>query len=134
MKVAVLVEDAVGGEVVLAVDAHQLSLVSDGGCVVDVGAGLGEAHHHGDVPGGGDDAAHGIHVGLKEAGLEKQVLGGVSGDGQLGKGDQVGTQGAGLLHQAYDLGGVAFQVTDCGVDLGQGQAKGAHLCNPCVFG
>ena len=46
-EVAVLVEDAVGGQVHLVVHAHQLAIVSHGGGVVDVAVGVHESDNHG---------------------------------------------------------------------------------------
>jgi hypothetical protein len=61
-----------------------------------------------------------------EAWLEQQVLGRVSGERQLGKKDDVGCGGAGLRQAGPDLGGVAVDVADREVELGQCDSQHGH--------
>ncbi len=125
-EIAVLVEDAVVGEEHLVVDAHQLAVGANGGGVEDVAVSIGEAHHYGDLLGGLHHLAHGLDVALDEVGLEEEVLRRIAGDDELGEGHQVGAQLPGAGHEVKNPGGVALQVAHGGVDLGHGQAQGAH--------
>jgi hypothetical protein len=54
--------------------------------------------------------------------LQVEVLGRVAGDAELGKDDQLGPRLTGADDPLRHLGGVAVDVADGGVDLGQGQA------------
>ena len=69
---------------------------------------------------------------LDELALEHQVFGGVSRDRQLGKGHQIGLDGASLVYALKYLPGVAFQVADGDVDLGKRQSEGAHKGSVCL--
>ena len=126
-EVAVLIKDAVVGQVDLVVDAHELAVAGEGGGVVDlVALAVHKADDDGDAPGGGDDLIEGGEVVADEGGLEEQVLGRVAGEHELGEGDEVGLPLAGLLDAAQDDAGVAGDVADGGVHLRQGQSKGPH--------
>ncbi len=137
-KVAVLVKDAVVGQVGLVVGSRHPPVVQHGGGVVDVVCAVDEPDDRRNgrraLPGADAlrrarslcDPLQRLHVVLHKAGLEQQVLGRVAGHGHLGKGDQVGAQRAGAGDAVDDFALVAGQVPDGGVDLGQGEAKGGH--------
>ena len=58
--------------------------------------------------------------------LIEKVFGGVAGDGQLGEGYEVGALGPGPVDILDDLGRVAPQVADGGVDLGESCSEFSH--------
>ena len=58
--------------------------------------------------------------------LVEKVFGGVAGDGELGEGDDVGVVGSGAVDVVENLGRVAPQVADSGVDLGEGCSECSH--------
>jgi len=65
--------------------------------------------------------------GVEEVLLQQQVLGWIAADGELGEQHQLGAGVARLRDPLGDLGGVAFEVADGGVDLGERQAeRGDH--------
>ena len=73
-----------------------------------------------------DDALQGGLVVADEGLAQEQVLGRVAGDGQLREGDDVGAEVAGAVGVVDDLVGVALEVADGGVDLGEGYSEGVH--------
>ena len=134
LEVAVLVEDAVVGEVLLVVDADQAAVVDDGGGVVDVLILVHEAYHQSDAAAGCRDLLQGAQVVVDEPRSQEQVLRRVAGDGQLGEAEQVDAQLAAALGILQDLGDVALQVADGGVDLSQTDPQDAHqLLSLCVL-
>ena len=64
-------------------------------------------------------------VGLDEVALQVEVLGRVAGHAELGEDRQVGALVAGPADPGGDLRGVAVDVADGRVDLGEGYAHGA---------
>jgi hypothetical protein len=60
---------------------------------------------------------------VDEAGAHQEVFRRVAGNGQLWKSNDVGTLLAGVPPPLEDLGNVAIEVADGGVDLGEGDAK-----------
>ena len=62
-----------------------------------------------------DRAPRGAH----EPGTEQQVLGRVAGDDELGEEDEVGVRVARPLEPLDDPGGVAVEVADDAIDLGE---------------
>ena len=121
-EVALFVEDAVVGEVDLVVDAEEASVTDDGGGVEEAAlvVRVNEPDDNGYALGMVDDLVEAGAVLGDEVGLVEQVLGGVAGDGELGEGDEVGVLGSGLVDVVEDLGRVAPQIADGGVDLGEG--------------
>ena len=63
---------------------------------------------------------------LAEGAAQDQVLGGVAGDGEFGEGDDGGAGLAGGGDAVADALAVAVDVADGGVELGEGDAAGAH--------
>ena len=125
-EVALLVEDAVIGQVHLAVDAGHLAVAGHGGGVVDVLAGLDEADDRGDPARRLDDAVEGGEVAPDELLLEQQVFGRIAGRRQLGEGDKIGAGRLRPLDALDGLRGVAVEVADGGIDLGERHPKGVH--------
>ena len=125
-EVAFLVEHPVVGQVNLSIGVDQLSVVAQGGRVVDVRSHVDVPHQHGDSLGGRNHPLHGGNVIPQEGGLEQQVFGRIAGDGQLREGHQVGLDLPGLLQVIDDLGSVARDIPYRGVDLGQRQPKSSR--------
>ena len=117
LEVAQLVEDAVVGQVQLAVDRLHRAVGEHGGGVVDVVGPLGVADDRDDpLDAGGDPLQRGARVG-EEVLLEQQVLGRVAGERQLGEDDELRARRARRGDLAGDLRLVAGDVADDGVDL-----------------
>ena len=130
LEVALLVEDAVVGQVDLAVDRVHGAVGEDGGGVVDVLGALGKADD-GDEPArvGGQLAQRRRRVG-EEVLLEQQILGRVAGERELGKQDELGAGIARGADPRADALGVAFDVADGGVHLAQGEAHARIVSAP----
>ena len=119
LEVALLVEHAVVREVHLAVDRGDLAVGEHRGRVVDVVGALGEADECDDAARlGGEILERGADL-VEEGGLEQQVLGRVAADRELRKHDQRRSLLASGGRLLRDLAGVARDVTDGGVDLGE---------------
>ena len=119
LEVAHLVEDAVVGEVDLAVDRLHAAVGADRGGVVGVLGTLGEPDDRDDVHRlGGDPLQRLAGIG-EEVLLEQEVLRRVAGDRELGEEDDLGTRLPRLAQAREDLLGVAGDVADGGVELGQ---------------
>ena len=127
-EIAVFVEDAVVGQVHLVVPVQDPTVVDDRrgvGDVVLAGQDVGTADERCDAPRGGGHALHGQSAIGQKRRLEQQVFGRISGDGQFRKGDHVRVTRPRVLDQLDDPGGVAGNVADDGVELGQGQPESA---------
>ena len=125
-EVAFLVEDAVVGQQMLAVDAGPAAVVQHRGRVEQLRLALHSAHdqrHAGRV---GDEVAGALHGPLDERGAEQQVLGRVARDRQLGEGQHLHAQRAGAPDGGDDPLEVAVEVADRRVQLGQAESQGAH--------
>jgi hypothetical protein len=143
-----LVEDAVVGQVVLGVPGHHLAAVKDGGGVLrpalrDEHAGplvrvalrgvgpVEVSDDHGELT-----EAVGVQVvrelcqrrpaGLDETGAQREVLDGVPGEHHLGEGSDVRTGVVRRRRPLPDQGGIAGEVAERGVDLGQREAQLRH--------
>ena len=131
-EVALLVEDGVVGEAVLAVDGGDLPVGEHREGVV----GAAEVTAPGSRLGEADQDDHPAHlrrdlldrppVGLDEVPLQVEVLGGIARHAELGEDRQVGALRAGAADPLGHLGGVAVDVADGRVDLGQCYA---HACS-----
>ena len=133
-EVAVLVEDAVVGEVVLVVAVQDLAARDHGAGVVEVGVEVDEADggHHvlRNLPG---ELVQGPHVLLDKARAHQEVLGGVAGDGQLGEGDEVGARVDRPLQGVGHPLDVSPDVPDGGVDLGERYPHATKYIVPGTF-
>ena len=127
LEVAVLVEDAVVGQELLAVDRLHLAVDADGAGVEEVAVEMRRADERCDARRGRRDLVERPRGGLEEPRSKEQVLGRVAGDGQLGEEDEVGATRPGLLEPAEDAAAVAVEVADNGVDLGEGEAHALIL-------
>ena len=126
LEVALLVEHPVVRQVYLVVLAHHLAVVQDRRGVVDVGVRVHEPDHRGNIPGSRRHLEHLPDVLLDELRLEQQVLGGIPGYGKLRKRDEIRPQIACAVYVLNDPAGIAVQVADRGVGLGQGDSECAH--------
>ena len=88
-EVAVLVEDAVVGQVALAIGAHPLAVVEHGGGVVEVEVAVDGADHHGHPVSVLEQRVSLLDRPLDERRLEREVFRRVAGDHHLGKGEDV---------------------------------------------
>ncbi len=141
-EVAVLVEDAVVGQVVLGVAGDDASAVEDGGgvlrraaraaeAVVGVGDAVEVADHH-DQPTealGLEPGGEGVERGaarVLERRPQREVLDRVAGEHHLGERDEVGTRRRRLVRPGHDQVRVAREVADGRVDLGEGEPQLRH--------
>ena len=128
-EVALLVEDVIEGEQSFLLKEALLAGFKQGGYVADGlafsvrGDGKGGAYEQGGAAsGGGGPAADlgecGFGLG-EEGGFLEQVGRPVAADSELGEEDEVGSGVGGSLGKGEDLAGVALEVSDGGVDLGE---------------
>lgn len=125
-EVAGLVEDGVVGQQALAIGAHHLTADAHRCRVVEVAIGRDVADHRGAPLRMGRNPVKSREVVGHEARLQHQVFGWVAGDGQLREGDDVASGQLGFVVGRTDLGDVALQVADLGIDLGEGDAQPCH--------
>ena len=126
LEVALFVEHPVVRQVYLVVPAHQLAVVQDRRRVIDVGVSVSEPDHHGNVTGGRRHLPQLPDVLLDELRLEQQVLGGIPGYGELRKRDEIGPRVPRAVYVLDDPAGIAVQVADRGIGLGQGNSECTH--------
>ncbi len=125
-EVALLVEDGVVREQLLAVHAVDAPVGAHGGRVVQVTARLGVADHGGATSGAGRDLVERLDRLRDERGPQEQVLGRIAGDRQLGEDDEVRARRLGGVIGVEDALGIAGEVADDDVDLGGGDAQARH--------
>ncbi len=123
LEVALLVEDAVVRQPVLAVERLHLAVGHDRERVVDVLDALGRADERDDALGLARDVERRLARRLEEVLLEQQVLRRVAGDRELGEEHELGALVAGARDPLADLARVALEVADAGVDLGERDAQ-----------
>ncbi len=125
-EVAGLVEHGVVREQPLAVRAEDLALGADRGGVEQVAVLVDEPDHGRAVPGtGGELGQRGLVVG-DEARLDHEVFRRVPGDRQLREGDDVATGFLGAVVGIDQLGHVAIEIADGGVELRQRDTHHGH--------
>ena len=141
-EVAELVEDAVVRQVVLGVAGHDPAAVQHGGAVLRLAGGPAQrgrrrlgaaavADHHRDVAGAlvgqpGGQRLERVQAGLHEGRPQHQVLRRVAGQHHLREGDQVAALLDRLRRPRADDVGVARQVADGAVDLGESDPQLGH--------
>ena len=124
LEVPLLVEDAIVGQVDLAVDRMHRSAGQQGRRVEDILRPLGEADDGDDSIGlAGQLVKRGTGVG-QEMLLEQKILGRVSRQRELRKQDQVRFRLAGIAHAVGDAPGIARDVAHGGVHLAESEAHG----------
>ncbi len=100
------------------------------------GARLGEPDERGNAPDPVRDPRQRLRVRLEEVPLQVEVLGRVSGQGQLGKDHEVGALLARTTDPFRDQARVLGEGPDGGIDLGECQAQSgyvAHSREVCIF-
>ena len=128
LEVAVLVEDAVGGQVMLPVHVDQPAVVCDSSGIVDLSIfNVSVSHHCRQALGFRNHLVHGFHVVAKESGAKEQVFSGVASDSHFREGDNVGSGIASTVHKLQDPFNITGEVSDHGIHLSQGDSKGAHF-------
>ena len=120
LEVAILVEDAVVGQVVLVVFPVELSLGNDGRRVIDIVITINEADD-GSQPreraAGLDEFLQGAQIGIYKARLEQQIFGRIACQGQLGEANDMRSGCGCLLHGSQDFLGVILKVANSHVYL-----------------
>ena len=127
LEVALLVEDAVVWEALLAVAGDDAPAVDEGGAVVEHAVELEAADDERGQPlrvarerlEGGDGL-------VDERRAQQQVLGRVAADRELGEGDEVGVALGGAARGVEDQRAVAREVADGAVDLGERDPQSSH--------
>ena len=126
LEVAVLVEDAVVGQVLLVVRAHLRAVVENGRGIEDVITLVDIPDHRRDAPALAGHVRQRPQVGLDERRLEEQVLGRVAREGELGEGHEVAARRAGALHPVQDEPRIGLDGADRRIDLRQPHADASH--------
>ena len=125
-EVAGLVEHRVVRQQTLAVGAEHAAVGADRRGVEQVEVGVDEAEHR-RAPTGVPGEPHERRLGVgDEPGLEHEILRRVAGDRQLGERDDVAAGGLGEVVGVQDLGDVAVEVPDGGVELGERDSENRH--------
>ena len=112
-----LVEDAVVGQEVLAIDAFDLALRADEGRVREVPVERRAADERDRLRAGARDLVDCLAGSAHEAGPKQQVLRRVSRDCELREDDEVGGRPLRLRHRAHDPLDVPVEVADDDVEL-----------------
>ena len=128
-EVALLVEDAVVGQVDLVVDAGDAAVREHGCGVVDVGGAVGEADDGDDPVRLLGEAVDRVARVAQEVFLVEEVLRRVSGDGELAEHGEAGPGPAGLGERGRDRPLVAGDVADRRVELAQREPERPHTRN-----
>ena len=87
---------------------------------------IDEPDYHGNPHRMLDNLVETLAVISNEVVLIEKVFGGVARDSQLGEGDEIGALSPGPVDVLDDLGRVAPQVADGGVDLGESCSEFSH--------
>ena len=110
------------------IGAGQLTIVQNTGGIEDVMRVVDEADNCGDMKPrcGFTYAVERRQVVLNETAPQHEVFRWISGQRQLGKGDEIRSKGLGLADLIDDLGGVAVEIAHSRVDLRQRHAQASH--------
>jgi hypothetical protein len=127
LEVAVLVEDPVVGEELLAIHGLHLAVDADRAGVEEVAVEVRRADQRRDAPRCGSDLLEPSRRRLEEARPQEKVLRRVAGHRELREEHEVGFAGTGLLESREDAVAVAVEVADDRVDLGEGKAHARIL-------
>ena len=130
-EVAVLVEHAIVGQVALARGTDEAAVVEDRRRVVEVDIALERAHGHRHAGGMRGERTGVLETGLDEPGLQEQVLGRVARQDHLGEREQLDAQRACAGDGVDDPGGIAVEVADGRIDLGETDAEHSHVDCQC---
>ena len=136
-EVAHLVEHVVGGQKHFRLQEGDGAVLEQGGGIHDrlAGFGMGRGHqsaNHGDAAGLGGNAFHRLAIAGDKRRTLDQVPGRIAADGQLGEQDQAGAGRPRLLREVDDLGGVAGEIPNCGIDLSQRDLHTSSVKGRCA--
>ena len=126
---APLVEDVVGGELLLGHEAQDRAAVDQGGAVVEErppGAGDPEGAHHPELGGGPGEALELPPLGVDEGPPLDEILRRVARDRLLGEEDHLGPRRRRRLRPFDRAIDVVGEGADGGVEAGEGEADQAH--------
>ncbi len=126
LEVASLIEHRVVGQQSLSIGADDFASDAYRSGVVQIAIKSDVADDRHTTTCARRDTAKGRQVVGDEPRLEHQILRWIPGDRKLGKGDDVAASRLGLVVRGTDLGNVAIEVADRGVDLGQCDAQPYH--------
>jgi hypothetical protein len=118
-----LVEDAVVGEELLAVDASHLALRADEAGVEEVALEPRRADEHCQVPARAGDVLDRVSRSPNESGPQQQILGRISRDRELGKDQEIGSLLTGVVDGFDDPVPIPLEVADDGVELCQRESQ-----------
>ena len=104
--------------------------MANGGGVHDVVPAVHETHHHDEAGGRPRHPLEGPEVRLDEGGTEEEVLRRVARQAQLGERDQIDAERARPLDPIEHPAGVALDVADGDVELGQTDPELSHADPP----
>ena len=126
-EVAMLVENAVVGEIPLPVDAADGAVGQHGAAVVQVCVEEGDADERRDAGALARDRPQRLSGRSDETGPEQEILGRVARDCELGEDHEVGAGLTGGLGRRHDPLAVSVEVADDGVHLRKRQPHAAIL-------
>ena len=126
LEIALFVEDTVVGQMDLVIYAEKPAVLYHRRGVEKLLIPIDEPDYHGNPRRMLDNLVETLAVIANEVVLIEKVFGGVARDGQLGEGYEIGALGPGPVDILDDLGRVAPQVADGGVDLGESCSEFSH--------
>src|SRR5262245_47542941 len=134
VEITVLVEDAVIRKEVFVVDAFQPSVANHGRRIVNVDRPVHEADDRNYAGRRGDDSIQSLQVRGDELRFEQEIFRGIAGQREFGNRDYVRPDFTRALDVGDDLGRVAGEIADRGIDLRERYADGGHVnlsLQPC---
>ena len=126
LEVAVLIEHAIVGQVLLVVGAGMGAVVEHGRRVEDVVALVHVAEHGGQPLALLHHVSEGAQVRLDEGGLEQEIFGRIAGQRQLGKGHEVAARAPGATHPVHHQPRIGLDGSHRRIDLGQPHPYPSH--------
>ena len=126
-EVAVLVEDAVVWEVVLAVDGLDATVCTDGARVREIAVEPRRPDECDEAFSRRCDLLHGLLRCTHEPRPKEEVLRRIAARGELGEHDEVGVGGSRVVEGREDAVAIAVEVADDRIQLGEGDSQGFRL-------
>jgi len=125
---AQFVENRVVGQFLLSVGGDDASVAQYRSRVVTLLAFRQGMPHHHRQPGRQSRSQRLQHAGVLavEIGAQRQIFRGIAAQGQFRREHEGGAACGGLPRHVENLGGIAVEVADGGVELGDGEFHGAH--------
>ena len=125
-EVTGLVEHRVVRQQPLAIGADDFAIGTHRRGVVDVAISSDISDHGGATTGVRGHLGQRFEIVGHESGLQHQIFRRVAGDRQLGERDDVASGGLGRVVGRDDLGHIAVEIADGGIQLGEGDAQAGH--------